>query len=212
MKLSIASVLTLATSASAFSISAPSTTRFAASKLQASATPYYMDEVVDIVTETKLEAPAPVQKKKPAKKVKKANPAHKEGIFSPAVYAAKAVMGENELKQFRAKAISMHTKVIGEFVGTHDSPVGNAVAKTLYSAIDTNGDGVLCENEVKEGMKTLGFSWIQEKQVKGIVKRADKDKNGTIDYDEFKNDLPKTLKTNLTKLAKKNGADLGFLV
>lgn len=211
MKLSIAFVLTLASSASAFSISAPSASRFATSRLQASTAPYYMDEVVEVAV-TKIEAPAPVQKKKPAKKVKKANPAHKEGIFSPAVYAAKAVMGESELNQFRAKAISIHTKVIGGFVGTHDSRVGNAVSKTIYSAIDANGDGVLCEDEVQGAMKTLGFSWIKEKQVKGIVKRADKDKNGTIDYEEFKNDLPKTLKTNLTKLAKKNGADLGFLV
>lgn len=212
MKLSTAFVLTLATGASAFSISpSPSTSRLAACQLQASTLPYYMDEVAEVSpAESKIERPAPVQKKNPPKK--KASPAHKEGIFSPVVYAAKAIMGENELNQLRAKAISMHTKVIGAFVGTHDTPVGNVVSKTLYSAIDANGDGVLCENEVQSALKTLGFTWLQEKQVKGIVKRADKDKNGTIDYEEFKQDLPKTLKTNLTKLAKKNGAELGFLV
>ena len=32
-----------------------------------------------------------------------------------------------------------------------------------------------------------------------------------IDYDEFVKEAPKTLKTNLVKLAKENGAELGFL-
>ena len=34
---------------------------------------------------------------------------------------------------------------------------------------------------------------------------------GVIDYDEFVKEAPKTLKTNLVKLAKNNGAELGFL-
>ena len=34
---------------------------------------------------------------------------------------------------------------------------------------------------------------------------------GVIDYEEFVNEAPKTLKTNLVKLAKNNGAELGFL-
>ena len=34
---------------------------------------------------------------------------------------------------------------------------------------------------------------------------------GVIDYEEFVKEAPKTLKTNLVKLAKNNGAELGFL-
>ena len=44
------------------------------------------------------------------------------------------------------------------------------------------------------------------------MQRADKDKNGTIEFDEFTAEIPKTLKTNLVKLAKKNGGDMGLLV
>ena len=42
------------------------------------------------------------------------------------------------------------------------------------------------------------------------MKRADEDDNCVIDYDEFVKGA-KTLKTNLVKLAKNNGAELGFL-
>ena len=48
-------------------------------------------------------------------------------------------------------------------------------------------------------------------QIDGILARADADGNATIDLEEFISDAPKTLKTNLIKLAKQNGADLGFL-
>jgi len=52
---------------------------------------------------------------------------------------------------------------------------------------------------------------LKEKQTEKIFERADLDGNGTICIDEFKKETPKTLKTNLVKLAKKNGNDLGFL-
>ena len=35
--------------------------------------------------------------------------------------------------------------------------------------------------------------------------------NCVIDYEEFVEEAPKTLKVNLVKLAKNNGAELGFL-
>ena len=44
-----------------------------------------------------------------------------------------------------------------------------------------------------------------------IFKRADKDKNDVIDFEEFCKETPKTLRTSLVKLAKSNGHDLGFL-
>jgi len=78
--------------------------------------------------------------------------------------------------------------------------------------MDKNRDGVVDEKELAMAFKALGFTWLEQKQVSGILKRADKDENGLIDYNEFIDELPKTLRTNLIKLAKKNGADLGFLV
>lgn len=39
----------------------------------------------------------------------------KFGVFSPAVYAAKIVLGTDKLNKIRGKAISLHSKAIGEF-------------------------------------------------------------------------------------------------
>lgn len=39
----------------------------------------------------------------------------KFGIFSPAVYGARIAIGDQNLKKFRGKAISYHSKAIGEF-------------------------------------------------------------------------------------------------
>ena len=44
------------------------------------------------------------------------------------------------------------------------------------------------------------------------MSRADVDDNEVIDFQEFCEATPKTLRVNLIKLAKKNGDDLGFLV
>lgn len=39
----------------------------------------------------------------------------KFGIFSPAVYGAKIVLGSDKLNKIRGKAISLHSQYIGEF-------------------------------------------------------------------------------------------------
>ena len=39
----------------------------------------------------------------------------KFGIFSPAVYAAKVVLGQDKLNKIRGKAISLHSQYIGDF-------------------------------------------------------------------------------------------------
>ena len=39
----------------------------------------------------------------------------KFGIFSPAVYAAKVVLGQDKLNKIRGKAISLHSEAIGDF-------------------------------------------------------------------------------------------------
>ena len=39
----------------------------------------------------------------------------KFGVFSPAVYGAKIVLGEDKLNKIRGKAISLHSQYIGDF-------------------------------------------------------------------------------------------------
>ena len=205
------------------------------STTQAESTPFFLDEVEtnkEIVNNTpkleknEIEAQAPIllpietEQESPKaaapvvkpKKVTVKKPNHKEGVFSPIVIASKKIVGDDNINKLRAKFISLHSGVIGDFVQTHESPLGNQIAKSLFVVMDANNDGTLDKEELKTAFETLGFTWLQEKQVNGILKRADKDNNGVIDYDEFKAELNKTLKTNLIKLAKKNGEEMGLLV
>jgi hypothetical protein len=194
----------------AFSIVSPQGLN--AMKLKATCSPYFMEEVVPHVA-AEPSSPVPVTVKKEAiKKSRKPPAGHNVGPLSPVVLVAKAVLGDDELKKVRAKAIGLHSDVIGSFVNTHDTFIGNSVSKAIFAAMDKNNDGVVDQNELADAFQALGFSWLKEKQTVGILKRADKDNNGLIDYEEFKMELPKTLRTNLMKLAKKNGGDLGFLV
>jgi len=148
----------------------------------------------------------------PSKAAKAKGAGHKEGILSPVVVAAKSLLGDEKLNKIRADVISMHSDAIKSFVATSDSPFGRAALVRLFSMADRNGDGRLDEKELRYALRTLGFSWLQEKQVNGILQRADLDKSGKIEFDEFMKEAPKTLKTNLVKLAKKNGGEMGLLV
>jgi hypothetical protein len=114
------------------------------------------------------------------------------------------------LNKIRAKGISLHSDVIASFVKTAETDFGSAVLVQLF--IDKNRDGTTSEEELAAGFRKLCFTWLKEKQVRGILARADKDENAVLDFQEFVNEAPKTLKTNLTKLAKKNGGELGLLV
>jgi len=153
-----------------------------------------------------------IAKKDVPRPKKKSNPSHKEGIFSPIVILAKDVMGDDSLSKLRAKVISMHSDIISSFVNTYETSYGDLALKALYSIADQNKDGSLDENELKSALHSLGFSWIQDKQLKGIMKRADVDGNSVIDFKEFRDEVPRTLRTNLIKLAKKNGGEMGLLV
>ena len=44
---------------------------------------------------------------------------------------------------------------------------------------DKDGNGTLDKQEVKEALNALGFTFIEDKQVDVIFKRADGDKNGS---------------------------------
>lgn len=223
-KLSTLALLSLVISSGAFA-PAPGTSSYR-SNIQVEATasvadaPYFVDvkesprqeeRLVSDATARQSSAPAVPKHKKIVKKAG-GGAVHKEGIFSPVVLAAKAVLGEEKLNKVRAKAISMHSDVISSFVDTHDTPTGQAALKTLFRIADKDGNGTISTDELAEAFQALGFNWLKEKQVNGIFKRADIDENGAIDLEEFVKEAPKTLRTNLIKLAKTNGGELGFLV
>lgn len=136
----------------------------------------------------------------------------KQGIFAPIVNTAKNVLGKDELNALRAKVIKEHSAVIAKFVDTSESSFGRIALKRLFEAADVDKSGGLDQQEVAAALKALGFAYLSEAQAAAIFQRADLDENGTVDFEEFCKETPKTLRTNLIKLAKKNGNDLGFLV
>ena len=181
------------------------------------ASTYFMDEVIDKKEDSpekdvKIKKLSTEQIKQKRVKSPRNTVAHAEGVFSPLVLVTKDLIGVQKLNKVRAKVISLHSDVIGKFVNTYETPFGEVVLNQLFAKIDLNKDGYLDTSELTSAFKALGFTWLKKKQVNGIMKRADKDGNGVIDLDEFRAELPKTLRTNLIKLAKKNGNDMGLLV
>ncbi len=161
-------------------------------------------------TAASAENDAPLVEKKTAPKKKAAEGHGKQGPLAPFVVLAKKVLGEEELNQLRGKVISQHSKVIGGFVDTSKTEFGDAILKMLFELADKDKNGTIEEEELATALRTLGFD-LKENQIKGIFDRADKDENGAIDYEEWRKEAPSTLRTNLIKLAKRNGGDLGFL-
>jgi len=135
----------------------------------------------------------------------------KNGIFTPVVKLTKRLMGEGRFKSFRADVISQHTKVIQAFVDTSETEFGCLALSKLFELADKDGSGSIDREELENALYTLGFTHLRDEQIDKILQRADQDDNCVLDYDEFVKEAPKTLKTNLVKLAKENGASLGFL-
>lgn len=206
MKITTASAFILLASTEAFTTAPRVPTRTGVVANAHAAAPFFVDLV-------EQEEPKPVAKKQPAKKsAPKKGGAHKEGIFSPAVNAAKVVLGEEKLNSVRGKAINLHSTAIKNFVATAESAFGENVLRSLFNVADKNHNGMIEEDELREALQKLGFSWLKDKQVHGIFTRAGGDEKGYLTLEDWLKEAPKTLSTNLVKLAKTNGGELGFLV
>jgi hypothetical protein len=180
--------------------------------------PYFVDLIENETVQNSVEVPEsttgkPVAKKEEKATTKKPAAAHgKQGPLSPLVLTLNNTIGDSELNKLRGKVIGLHSDVIGSFVETADSPFGQTVLKSLFSAADKNHDGKIDESELETALRVLGFDFLKSKQVQGILGRADANQDGRIDMEEWMREAPKTLRTNLIKLAKKNGGELGLLV
>lgn len=162
-------------------------------------------------TASQPQTPAAPKKQTPSSAANKNKKTDAKGPFAPLVLLSKDVLGDEKLNKIRAKAISLHSDVIANFVETADTPTGQRVLKWLFELADVDHNGAIDEQELAMALQKLGFDHLKQKQVAGIFARADADGNGVLEYDEWKAEAPKTLRTNLIKLAKKNGHDLGFL-
>lgn len=213
----LSSAVLLATCANAFTVTpaVPRASALASSVPETEET-FFVDDATAanadapqslVVSEEQVEKPKPVKKapKKPA------GGHGKGGLFAPVVRLAKRILGIERLNKVRGKVIGVHSDVIKDFVNTSDSKIGQFTLEFLFDLADTDKNGQIDEAEFRDALKRLGFNHLKEKQITGIFARADKDGNGTLDLEEFKAEAPKTLKTNLIKLAKSNGGELGFL-
>jgi len=166
---------------------------------------------------------------KKASKSKKASTGGKlsqVGIFSPIVEAAKAVLGEEELANFRGEAIKAHTAVITAFAasltpepdaGYTDSQsfhyFGESAVRNMFKLADADGNGSVDVEEVRSVVKTLGFKWLDDdSKISQIIDKMDKNGDEMIDLEEFMAKAPVVFRQNLVKLAKTNGNDMGLLV
>ena len=134
-----------------------------------------------------------------------------DGIFTPVVQGAKVLMGEENLKSIRAKAIKAHGEVMTNLIDTHDTPVGDYTLKKLFEVADADSNGTIDIDEMKAALHKLGFSWLDDGKTQKIVKKGDMNGDNVIDFEEFKRMAPTVLRQNLMKLAKANGGQLGFL-
>mmetsp|Transcript_11986 Transcript_11986/g.31363 ORF Transcript_11986/g.31363 Transcript_11986/m.31363 type:complete len:187 (-) Transcript_11986:153-713(-) len=136
---------------------------------------------------------------------------HAPGVFAPLVLGAKQLVGDSELNKLRGKVIAAHTKAITSFVETYNTPIGERALALLFAGADANKDGMLDTDELASALRSLGFRHLSDEQISQIFARADVDESGAIDFTEFVSDAPRTLRVNLIKLAKQNGAELGLL-
>lgn len=172
-------------------------------------------ETVDVAMEP-ISPPSPQQQNQIPKIGKAKKPAHgKEGLLSPVVLAAKIIMGNDDARfnKLRAKAISLHSEIIEHFVVERsETQFGKGVLERLFRLADRDHNGSIDEQELAMALQSLGFVWLKEKQVHKIFSRADSNEDGRLELAEWLAEAPKTLRTNLIKLAKKNGGELGLLV
>ena len=134
-----------------------------------------------------------------------------DGPLAPIVVLVRDALGEQQFNKLRGNAISLHTAIIRKFISSSESSFGDFVLRTLFLAADKDADGLIHKNEMKRLLHSLGFTWLGDSQLQGIFERANVQVPDHISLEEFVKEAPKTLSTNLVKLAKKNGGSLGLL-
>ena len=67
-------------------------------------------------------------------------------------------------------------------MSAHDKLVEELTAH--FKMIDENKDGFITKEELKKGLLKFGIS-VDDSKVETMIKNADTDKDGKINYDEF---------------------------
>ena len=96
-------------------------------------------------------------------------------------------------KTTRSKTqIGLHSEMIGSFVDTQETIMVSPVIQQLFALMEENKEGVVDEIELGLAFKSLGFNWLQQKQITGIIKRAGSE-NGILRMEQFKEEISRRL-------------------
>ena len=66
------------------------------------------------------------------------------------------------------------------------------IIQQLFALMEENKEGVVDEIELGLAFKSLGFNWLQQKQITGIIKRAGSE-NGILRMEQFKEEISRRL-------------------
>ena len=96
-------------------------------------------------------------------------------------------------KRTRSKTqIGLHSEMIGSFVDTQETIMVSPIIQQLFALMEENKEGVVDEIELGLAFKSLGFNWLQQKQITGIIKRAGSE-NGILRMEQFKEEISRRL-------------------
>ena len=125
------------------------------------------------------------------------HPERNQSVFSPFVRVAKTVMGGGILlNKVRVKVIRWTS---GRNMEASESPTYLAGLERFFQSADTDQNGTICEGELAITVRSLGFWWLRDSQIKELFVRADKNSNGSISFEEFVQETPKALLARLAK-------------
>ena len=86
-----------------------------------------------------------------------------------------------EIEEF---IIAMANAKQGQAYYVYNGELYRRKMKADFKAIDLDGDGYVCKNELREMANTLGYE-ITEEELDALMDDMDDDKNGRIDFQEF---------------------------
>lgn len=135
------------------------------------------------------------------------------GVFSSVVLLAKDVLAEETLNKVRGGLISKLSDLISGFVFTAaDSEIGKSILIRLFEATDKKKDGLVdADKELTEGLHSIRICLAPGEANESYSVACRHGRKGRYEKGEWLVAAPKTLRTNLMKLAKKNGGHPGFL-
>jgi len=134
------------------------------------------------------------------------------GYLTPLVELTRSVVGEDKLVEMRKAWIQHHTKVISAGVlFAADKNLGRAISRQMFFQADVDKSGQLDKGELFAAVHKAGFSWMTRRKVESLMGNADNDRNNLIDYEEFEQIAPSTLRKSFAKLASVRGRWLGLL-